>query len=150
MTLLFPVFYRRQTLTEALYSFKGQGYRGRLHGLFLAKESAVEQVYGQEVHFGEVLGKFSEVTITLNKGNLKKVTNDKDIVAVFKKITKLAGEKKGFGYNPFESLLFCCENCFDDCYYHEGGKDYRRCQECACDYCPKCINSHNYCSATSE
>jgi hypothetical protein len=84
-----------------LWSFNWDcGRQGELEGLFVATEQEVNRLIGKEIYFGEVLGKHSEVSGTIEEGEIKKI--DLDIETV-EKVTKILGDTWS-GYNPFEYL----------------------------------------------
>jgi len=76
------------------------GRSGHLHGIFIATKTAVDDLVKSEnvIHFGEVLGKHSEVYGPIDKGEITLVTNDKTAVDAFSKF------KMETGYNPFNYL----------------------------------------------
>jgi len=76
------------------------GRQGELEGLFVATEQEVKSLIGQEVYFGEVLGKHSEIFGTIEENEVKKVDLDSETV---EKVTKVLGDIWS-GYNPLEYL----------------------------------------------
>lgn len=76
----------------------GFGRMGELEGIFVATEEEVEGSYGQTVHFGEALGKHSDVSVKLEERNFTKVGAYPWFVAEFER-RKLAS-----GYNPLNYL----------------------------------------------
>jgi hypothetical protein len=86
---------------KKIYKFeKTFGRGGKLCGLFLAEETDVAKVLGQNVHLGEVLGKHSDVDVTVDDSTLKMVSEDPAIIAF---VTDQLGG--GFGTNPIERHL---------------------------------------------
>ena len=64
-----------------LYSFYADcGRQGSLDGLFIATQEEVDKAIGQEVYFGEVLGKHSEVSGTLEANEITLVSEDQEKV----------------------------------------------------------------------
>lgn len=51
--------------------FVDYGRMGELHGLFLAEEEAVNSLVGKNIYFGEVLGKHSDVDITIEEKDIE-------------------------------------------------------------------------------
>ena len=49
------------------------GRMGDLEGLFFAKEKSIESLIGQYIHFGEVLGKHSDISVTIEEKHLSKI-----------------------------------------------------------------------------
>ena len=74
------------------------GRMGEIGGIFVAEKKAVQKAIGQEVYFGEVLGKHSEICGTLLSKEVEEVTDNKEAVEIFEKY-KLAN-----GYNPLDYL----------------------------------------------
>jgi hypothetical protein len=68
---------------------------GELSGVFIAEDADVAKVRGKEVYLGEVLGKHSEVTATVNDETLTMISEDPAIVRFFEE--HLDG---GIGTNP--------------------------------------------------
>jgi hypothetical protein len=59
------------------------GRMGALKGTFVATEDQVQQAIGKEARFGEVLGKHSDITVTLTEKMFGVVTDDLDFVGKF-------------------------------------------------------------------
>lgn len=74
------------------------GRQGNVDGCFVADDSEVEKAIGQEVYFGEILGKHSEIYGTLEKGEIELVTTDEQVVSLFEQF------ELSNGYNPLEYL----------------------------------------------
>lgn len=49
---------------------------GSLSGIFVAEPSEIEKIMGREVYFGEVLGKHSDISCSIDDENLKMVCDD--------------------------------------------------------------------------
>lgn len=77
------------------------GRMGDLHGIFVATDDQIQQVLGKEAYFGEVLGKHSDVYVTLTEKMLEVVTDDLDFV---EKFTRYRCES---GFNPLHYLDDC-------------------------------------------
>lgn len=71
------------------------GRMGQLHGIFVAADHEIEQAYGKVACFGDVLGKHSEIDVTLGPSVIGLVTDDPQAVTVFSKYNMETG------YNPF-------------------------------------------------
>ncbi len=70
---------------KKLYRFSEGGYRGgSVEGLFVADESEVAAIIGKTAHFGEILGKHSDVSIKLEPAHFMIVTDDADFIAKFR------------------------------------------------------------------
>jgi hypothetical protein len=71
---------------------------GSIMGIFTADDAEVEKAIGQEVGFGEVLGKHSDVHGTIERGEFEVVTDDAAFVEAFDKFGCATG------YNPIVRL----------------------------------------------
>lgn len=88
-------------MAKKLYQFYWEcGRQGSLEGLFIADEQEVEKSIGQEVYFGEVLGKHSEVYGDLKEGDISEIEIPEDVVSILE--SKLG--KTISGYNPLVYL----------------------------------------------
>lgn len=74
------------------------GRMGDLEGVFVADAAAVKSAIGQTAHFGEVLGKYSSVNVTLEREHFKTLTADPDFIAKFERF------KLATGHNPLDYL----------------------------------------------
>jgi hypothetical protein len=85
--------------TEALYRYTMDcGRMGSVQGLFIATDAEVKAALGKDVYFGEVLGKHSDISGTLEEKEFERLTDDADFVAKFKKFDCASG------HNPLERL----------------------------------------------
>lgn len=77
------------------------GRQGELNGIFIAEKEYVEYLitHNIEVHFGEVLGKHSDIAGILDSSDIKFITDKEDVIEVI--------EKYGLesGYDPFYQTL---------------------------------------------
>ena len=71
---------------------------GNVSGIFVATDEEVAKAIGEEVYFGEILGKHSDIYGTLEETDLTKITSDQDFIAKFEEF------KCSSGYNPLEYL----------------------------------------------
>jgi len=76
------------------------GRMGSLNGLFVCSQDEYEDLIGQEVYFGEVLGKHSEIYGTLEEDHLRIVSDDQDKIDW---LVELLGCSIS-GFNPMEYL----------------------------------------------
>ena len=84
---------------KKLYSFYWDcGRMGDLQGLFIAEESEVQKILGKEVYFGEVLGKHSEVSGTVDDEDIEVKSEDQEKVEW---LENLLGSTVS-GYNPLD------------------------------------------------
>ena len=75
------------------------GRQGEVTGIFKATKNQVENIIGQEVYFGEILGKHSDIYGAIDKGEITLVSDNPAYVLN-------ASES---GYNPFE--YWTCSSC---------------------------------------
>lgn len=85
---------------KKLYEFNWDcGRMGDLNGLFIADEADVAAIVGKEIYFGEVLGKHSEISGTLDDEDLTVKSDDQDFITKF---IEIMGEGTISGYNPLD------------------------------------------------
>jgi hypothetical protein len=83
-----------------LWKFFWDCYRGgSLEGIFIASSDDVNKAIGKVIYFGEVLGKHSEISGTLDKEDVTVVTDDQDFIS---KAEVIFGSKNISGYNPLD------------------------------------------------
>jgi hypothetical protein len=75
------------------------GRMGEVSGLFLADKSDVEKLIGNEVYFGEILGKHSEVSGIVEEKDIVLKTDDQDFI---NKLIDIFGADFSTGYNPLD------------------------------------------------
>jgi len=75
------------------------GNMGCLEGLFIADESDLDKLIGEEIYFGEVLGKHSNICGFLEESDVTEKSDDQDLIA---KLEEIFPEKTLSGYNPFD------------------------------------------------
>ena len=86
---------------KKLFSFYVDcGRQGSLDGLFIATQEEVGKAVGQEMYFGEVLGKHSDVQGTLEAHEVVVVSEDQD------KVQWLEGllSSSVSGFNPLDYI----------------------------------------------
>lgn len=81
-------------MSVGIYRFNWDSRGGSLSGIFAATTEEVKALEGQEVYFGEVLGKHSEVYGTIDPGEITLVTDDPTAVDMFCKY------RMDTGYDP--------------------------------------------------
>ena len=85
---------------KKLYQFDWHcGRMGDLDGLFIAEESEVNAIIGKNIYFGEVLGKHSEVSGTLDPEDIQVKTDDQEFIAKF---IEIMGDGTISGFNPLD------------------------------------------------
>ena len=72
------------------------GRSGELTGLFVTTKDELENLYGQDAYFGEVLGKHSEISGTITEDDFTIKTDNQEFIKLFE---ELIGEQ---GFNPFD------------------------------------------------
>ena len=77
------------------------GRSGDVEGIFTCEKETLENSYGREVYFGEILGKHSEVSGTLKEGDITILSEDQDFIEKFEQIM---GAGTVSGYNPLEYI----------------------------------------------
>lgn len=86
---------------KGLYKFeKDCGRMGKLEGLFIAEVDKVDELIESEVevHFGEALGKHSDVSVIMSDDNLTLVTTEENVIKV------IEDYNLENGYNPFNYI----------------------------------------------
>lgn len=77
------------------------GRMGDLEGLFVTDKAELEGAYGKHVYFGEVLGKHSDISGSLETEDITILSEDQDFIEKFEKIV---GGGTISGYNPLEFI----------------------------------------------
>lgn len=72
------------------------GRSGELTGLFVTTKEKLENLYGQDAYFGEVLGKHSEISGTITEDDFTIKTDNQEFIKLFE---ELIGDQ---GFNPFD------------------------------------------------
>ena len=97
-----------------IYSYSSYcGRMGVVEGLFVANKEDVENAIGSEVHFGEVLGKHSDVYGTLDEEDLVLKSDDQAFIRQFVDIMGIGAIS---GYNPLDYIE-------EEEYEEEDGED---------------------------
>lgn len=69
---------------------------GEVSGIFVAEDYKIKEIIGKEIYFGEILGKHSEVSNTIDEEDITLISQDPEFVRIFE-------ENNGsVGYNPLE------------------------------------------------
>jgi len=91
-------------MNKVLVSFAvDMGRSGELTGLFVTTQSELKSLYGRYVYFGEVLGKHSDVSVTLAEEHFTVKSDEQDFVEKVMNIVADGGSTIS-GYNPFDYL----------------------------------------------
>lgn len=95
---------------KKLYSFYWNcGRQGSVEGLFIADEEVVAKAIGEEIDFGEILGKYSEIYGVLEEGDIEEVIVS-DIT--IEEMEQVLGANIS-GYNPLNYITYTCSRCGD-------------------------------------
>ena len=82
-----------------LYRFyEDCGRMGSLDGIFVAEESDVDALIGQNLYFGEVLGKHSDIDVDFTKDSFEKMDVSQSAID---EVSKVLGNSWS-GWNPVE------------------------------------------------
>lgn len=84
---------------EAIYKLHFDcGRAGDLFGIFVANTDEMQKLIdsGEEVYFGEVLGKHSEVCGPIEPSDISFITDNEEVVKMFKE------NNLETGFNPFD------------------------------------------------
>lgn len=85
---------------KKLYRFYWDcGRMGDVTGVFIAEAAQVAKAIGQEAYFGEILGKHSEVSGTLEADHFEVLTDDQEFIKKFEEYGL-----DGTGYNPLDYI----------------------------------------------
>jgi hypothetical protein len=88
---------KEDTSRRGIYRFYWDcGRQGDLHGILSATEDEIDFIVGKNIHFGEVLGKHSEVFGKVEAEDLKLVSDNPVDVEVFDRLSL------SNGFNPFD------------------------------------------------
>lgn len=86
-------------MNNGIYKFYWDCKRqGEVNGVFVAEKKTLNKAMGMRVHFGEILGKHSEVYGTLDPEDITLVTEDPEVIKLFE------AHKLHSGYNPLNYL----------------------------------------------
>lgn len=86
-------------MMKGIYKFFWDCNRmGVLEGIFVETADNVANLYGKTIYFGEVLGKYSDISGTIDLGDVNLITQDETVVQLFEKY------QLETGYNPFYYL----------------------------------------------
>lgn len=117
---------------KKLYKFYWDcGRQGEVEGMFIAEEKEVQEIIGEEVYFGEILGKHSEVYGTIEEGEIEEIQVSETTI---KEMEEIIGATIS-GYNPLNYVNYECSRCGDsmsaeDCNWYIDDKEQRICEYC--------------------
>lgn len=117
---------------KKLYKFYWNcGRSGNVKGMFIADEKEVEQAIGNEVSFGEILGKHSDIYGTLEDGEITEVVVSE---STLEEMEEVLGRNIS-GYNPLDYIKYECERCGEcldasECEWFLDTEENIICEEC--------------------
>ncbi|MBZ9693229.1 hypothetical protein [Clostridium sp. M14] len=117
---------------KKLYEFYWDcGRQGNVEGMFIAEEKEVQESIGEEIYFGEILGKHSEVYGIIEEGEIKEIKVSETTVREMEQVigTTISG------YNPLNYIRYECSRCGDtggieDCDWYIDTKGEKTCEYC--------------------
>jgi hypothetical protein len=86
------------------------GRMGDVEGLFITTEDKMKQIMGTEVYFGEILGKHSSVSVTIDEEVIEIMSEKQDFINEMldelggRDIFELVGYCTISGHNPFDYI----------------------------------------------
>lgn len=87
---------------------------GLVEGLFICTKDELNLLLGETIYFGEILGKHSDVFLTITEDNLKVLSDDQKLIDQLLPLGKTLS-----GYNPLDFTYIYCE-CGENHIYAEG------------------------------
>lgn len=106
---------------EVLYHFLwDQGRHGKLEGWFLARRLDVEDAIGEDMYFGDVLGKHSDVRGELKREHVTVLSQDPNDIEAFRRVVGLT-EGRWMGWNPLAQITFFCDRCDEEVVFKNRG-----------------------------
>ncbi len=85
-------------MKDGLYKFYLDcGRMGTVSGVFASNSSEIGKIMGKEIYFGEILGKFSDVSCVISNKNLTLLTDDSDFIQKAKQYKLVPS-----GHNPLD------------------------------------------------
>ena len=79
------------------------GREGSLYGIFIADKEYVNVLVNNdiEVYFGEILGKHSDISLTINDTDIELITDDAKVIDMFEEYELSTGINP-FGYHAYD------------------------------------------------
>lgn len=77
------------------------GRMGDIDGLFVLDKEHLDRSIGEDVYFGEILGKHSEIYGTLDAEDVTLLSDDQEFI---EKFIEIMGDGNISGYNPLDYL----------------------------------------------
>jgi len=76
---------------ETLWRFSWDSRMGLVESYFVATAKEIQEALGEEIYFGEILGKHSEVQGILEAGDFELISTDQRFVSSFKELVGSTG-----------------------------------------------------------
>jgi hypothetical protein len=125
-------------MTEKVYKWEWDCGWGSLEGVFVATPEQIKSIVGQEADFGEVLGKHSEVTGTLEADEFEVISEVSSVIEFIR--------EHPFGYNPLDYAGPPCDVCCEKITLDKPSFWCHDCEERLCRYCSE-EERHTECRA---
>ena len=71
--------------------YENCGRMGDLSGIFIAEQEDVDKLLGKEIWLGEVLGKHSGISVTIDADSITALTDDQDFIEKFEEFGCASG-----------------------------------------------------------
>lgn len=119
---------------KKLYKFYWECKRqGEVEGVFIADETELENAIGENIYFGEILGKYSEVYGVLEKEDIKEIQVSENTL---EELEKVLGNSIS-GYNPLNYVRYECNRCGDEISVEDCELYLDKEENIVCEYCIK-------------
>ncbi|WP_297639644.1 hypothetical protein [uncultured Clostridium sp.] len=119
---------------KKLYKFYWDcGRQGEVEGVFIADETELENAIGENIYFGEILGKHSEVYGVLEKEDIEEIKVSKNTL---EELEKILGNSIS-GYNPLGYVRYECNRCGDEVSIEDCELYLDNEENIVCEYCIK-------------
>jgi hypothetical protein len=83
----------------AVYKYyRDFGRMGSVDGSFVAKKDDIKEAFGSSVYLGEALGKHSDVSHVLERGDVEMITDDPTVISLYNHY------RLESGYNPLDYI----------------------------------------------
>lgn len=81
--------------------YKDCGRAGSVSGMFVCEKEDLSKIADKNIHFGEILGKHSDVRLRLSLEDFEIHTDDQEFIS---RLAGYVGGESISGYNPFYFL----------------------------------------------
>lgn len=116
---------------KKLYKFEWDcGRDGSVEGLFIEDTDLVKNSLGNQVRFGEILGKHSDIYGDLEEGDLTEIEIPQELLEILE--NKCSSNISG--YNPLNYISYTCSVC--DNSYMVGEVEWKHIDDThICEFC---------------